>query len=241
MKKILLFAGLFLFFFSCKQDNTSFDNPQTTLSAKYLEQLIPYIETRSDGYILTIDRQEALSKGISAAAYNSVAAHYELLNRNIRKTLEAGGTVCFGTPCTEEELAYWQNKIEEYADRPIVTLPLLLTKGEPWDEWGSLIGSDTGPDQDGYVGYLPLTFAEGGQKIKVAESHYRTMIITIMISKEERDKFGWQVNGYSEFYGRTRCEFVELRAAKFDTDRRQAHIIFPHFHENGLGGLENES
>jgi len=62
------------------------------------------------------------------------------------------------------------------------------------DDWGSLIGSDTGPDQDGYVGYLPLTFAEGGQKIKVAESHYRTMIVTITISKEERDKFGWQVN-----------------------------------------------
>lgn len=156
--------------------------------------MTPYIETLEDGYRLTIDRQEALSKGISTAAYNSVAAHLELLNSNIRRTLDAGGTVCFGTPCTEEELAFWKNKIEEYENLPIVTRPLQLTKGEPWDEWGSLIGSDTGPDKDGYVGYLPLTFAESGQKIKVAEPTYRTMIVTITINQEDIEKEGWQVN-----------------------------------------------
>lgn len=142
----------------------------------------------------TIDRQEALIKGISSTAYNSVAAHYELLNQNIQKTLAAGGTVCFGTPCTEEELTYWQNKIKEYENRPIVTLPLLLTKGEPGNDWCTLIGSETGPDKDGYVGYLPLTFAESGQKIKVAEPYYRTMIVTITIDREDIQKNGWQVN-----------------------------------------------
>ena len=87
-----------------------------------------------------------------------------------------------------------QNKIKEYANLPVVTLPLLLTEGEPGNDWCTLTGSETGPDKDGYVGYLPLTFAESGQKIKVAEPYYRTMIVTITIDREDIQKNGWQVN-----------------------------------------------